>query len=240
MKLLIDAGNSRIKWGLHDGRAWLQSGAVGQAEIPGLRQVWQELPPPRAIVIANVAGKNIRAALDSCLSVFNSVQTCWIESRAQQCGVRNAYAEPAQLGVDRWAAAIAAWHLTRAACVIVNAGTAVTVDALSGAGMFLGGLIMPGSQLMRGALARHTALEFPRGKVKTFPANTADAIESGIIAALCGAVQCMRAALGGDAQCLLSGGAAAELAAHLNPAPRLVDNLVLEGLVHIARELYHL
>ena len=236
MILAIDAGNSRIKWGWHDGDAWLKSGAAAHAEILSLRNAWQALPPPQTVVIANVAGEKIRPLLEPVLSGFNA-KTHWVESRAVQCGVRNGYDAPVQLGADRWAAAIAAWHLCRQACIIVNAGTAVTVDALSHDGVFLGGLILPGTSLMREALAQNTELKFPRGRFRRFPANTADAIESGILQALLGAVERMRAALGGEATCLLSGGATLELAPHLNPPAKVVDNLVLEGLVLIAGEL---
>ena len=76
---------------------------------------------------------------------------------AQQCGVRSSYVDPAALGPDRWAALIGAWHLTGGACVVVNAGTTMTVDALNGEGVFLGGCIVPGAALMREALARDTA-----------------------------------------------------------------------------------
>ena len=236
MMLAVDAGNSRVKWGWHDGRTWLKSGAAAHAEIPGLRKALQALPPPRTIAIVNVGGEKIRLLLEPLLSDYNA-KTHWIESCAVQCGVRNGYEVPAQLGADRWAAAIAAWHLFRHACIIVNAGTAVTIDALSHDGVFLGGLILPGPSLMREALAQNTELKFPRGQFRRLPATTADAIESGILQALLGAVERMGAVLGGETMRLLSGGGAFELVPHLNPPPKVVDNLVLEGLILIAGEL---
>ncbi len=236
MILVIDAGNSRIKWGGHEGGTWLKSGTVSHAEITTLYNAWEGLPSPQTVVIANVAGEKIRAVLESALARFKA-PTHWVEALAVQCGVRNGYEVPAQLGVDRWAAAIAAWHICHESCVVINAGTAVTVDTLSRDGVFLGGLILPGTALMRDALAQNTALKFPRGRLRTFPGNTADAVESGILQAVLGAVEHMRTALGDDVPCLLSGGTAAELAPHLNPQPKVVDNLVLEGLILIAHEL---
>ena len=237
MILAVDAGNSRIKWGLHNG-AWISLGAASHAEIYSLRDAWQNQSVPECIVIANVAGEHIASTLQKLINGFNA-KVQWVSARDFQCGVRNSYVVPSQLGADRWAAAIAGWHLCHEACVVVNAGTAVTVDALSDDGVFLGGLIIPGISLMRESLAKNTAtLKFERGVFKPFPINTADAMESGIVQALCGAIEGMRSAIraGKTPQCLLSGGNAGDLHAHLNPPAKVIDNLVLEGLVVIAAE----
>ena len=237
MILAVDAGNSRIKWGLHNG-TWLSLGTATHAEVYSLRDAWQILPAPDCIVIANVAGEKIGSALQQLIHGFQA-KVYWVSARDFQCGVRNSYIMPSQLGADRWAAAIAAWHFCHEACVVVNAGTAVTVDVLSADGVFLGGLIIPGISLMRESLAKNTAaLKLERGEFKVFPANTADAIESGMVQALCGAIEGMRCALraGRTPQCLLSGGSAKDLQPHLNPPAKVLDNLVLEGLVIIAGE----
>jgi len=237
MILAVDAGNSRIKWGMHNG-AWLSLGTAAHAEISSLRDAWQNLPTPDCIVIANVAGEKIGSALLQLFHGFRA-RVHWVIADDFQCGLRNSYAIPSQLGADRWAAAIAAWHLFHEECVVVNAGTAVTVDALSAQGVFLGGLIIPGISLMRESLAKNTGgLKLERGEFKPFPANTADAIESGVVQALCGAIEGMRSVLraGKAPQCLLSGGSAKDLQPHLNPPAKVLDNLVLEGLVIIAAE----
>jgi len=235
--LAVDAGNTRIKWGLHNG-TWLGLGTTAHAEVYSLRDAWKNLPPPDCIVIANVAGERIASILRKLVKDFH-VKVHWVSARDFQCGVRNSYTMPSQLGADRWAAAIAARHLCHEACVVVNAGTAVTVDALSADGVFLGGLIIPGISLMRESLAKNTAaLKLEHGKFKSFPVNTADAIESGAVLALCGAVEGVRSALGAGkaSQCLLSGGGAKILYPHLKPPTKVMDNLVLEGLVVIAAE----
>ena len=236
MKLLIDAGNTRIKWALADGSNWLRNGAlpVEQAgELPhqlagleGIRQVW----------VSNVAGEavaqQIRAA---CVSA----QPCFIVSREAQCGIRNGYSSPSQLGSDRWAALIAAWHLVGGTCLVVNSGTATTLDALSAKGEFIGGLILPGVELMQrslcGATARLQAAQ--AGEYAPFPLNTADAIYSGALQASCGAIERQHALLGKrSTPVVLSGGAAAILRDRLNVPLRIVDNLVLQGLWLIAQE----
>ena len=238
--LAIDAGNSRIKWGVHDDGSWLALGRVATERAALLSRAWAGLEPPGAIIAANVAGA--RAARSIAASALRlKRRPRFVKSAERQCGVTNAYANPAQLGADRWAALIGARHLHRGPCVVVNAGTTMTVDALAADGVFLGGMIVAGAELMRGALARNTAQLRPRGgEFAFFPARTADAIESGVVNALAGAVERMREFMrqAGRAAPLmmLSGGAAPLIAPHLNGAVEVVDNLVLEGLLRIALE----
>jgi type III pantothenate kinase len=157
--------------------------------------------------------------------------------------VRNGYSNAAQLGSDRWAALIAAWHLVRGKCLVVNSGTATTIDALSGQGEFLGGLILPGVELMqRSMVAAAVQLKPAQGEYVPFPLNSADALYSGAIQANCGAIERQYTLLDdGSAPLILSGGAAGLLQRCLDQKrfsvpPRVVDNLVLQGLLLIARE----
>ncbi len=245
MNLLIDAGNTRIKWAVADGSeadedAWLRSGVLPVERASELPQLFAGLEGMRQAWVSNVAGEEVAQHIrDACASV----QTRFIVARQAQCGVRNGYATPSQLGSDRWVALIAAWHLVRGACLVVNSGTATTVDALSGAGEFTGGLILPGMELMqrslRGAAVQLRAAQAKpeQGKYAPFPANTADALYSGALQASCGAIERQHALLGkGDAPVVLGGGAAAALQNHLNVPLHVVDNLVLQGLLLIAQE----
>lgn len=241
MILVVDAGNSRVKWGLHDGQGWVRKDAADNADIARLAHDWVELAPsPQRIVVCNVAGPQIKAALAAALQCWQ-IAPRWVVAQARQCGVASGYVDPAQLGPDRWAALIGARHLTKRSCVVVNAGTAVTVDALSKEGVFLGGLILPGLELMRAALSTGTAgVRAEKGRLEKFPTNTADAVYSGALQAVAGAVERMARELdqAGNEECavVLSGGSAGELSPLLNRPVTLVDNLVLEGLVMIARE----
>lgn len=235
--LAVDAGNTRVKWGVHDGAKWTQQGAVPTVESERLRD---ELPRADAAVIANVAGERVREVLSAALARAGT-EARWVVSATEQCGVRSSYAEPARLGPDRWAALIAARHLHEGACVVVNAGTTMTVDALSADSIFLGGFIVPGYALMREALAGNTAhLALREGAFSFFPDNTGDAIASGALNALAGAIDrmCRYVVETGDSEPLvvLSGGNAALLAPRLNGRVQVVDNLVLEGLMRIGRE----
>jgi type III pantothenate kinase len=236
--LLLDVGNSRIKWALVEGGKWSRQGAAGIAEWPVLQQVFATLPQPHKILVSNVAGDAVAQQVHAACAVW-SCPVEFISARAEQCGVRNAYDQPAQLGSDRWAALIAAWHHERAACLVVSCGTATTIDALSGEGKFLGGLILPGVDMMRRSLAAGTAqLEAMEGSWREFPRNTADAMISGAIQASVGAILRQYELLGvPGARCLLSGGAADSVQSHLGVTLLRVDNLVLQGLQIIGQEI---
>jgi type III pantothenate kinase len=244
MKLLaIDAGNSRIKWGWFEDANWKAQSWLATAEAGKLGAAWAALPQPDRIVVANVAGDVVRERISAALAQLFHADPAWIASRKQQCGVLSGYNEPEQLGPDRWAALIGAWHRFHGPCIVVGAGTTVTVDALSGEGVFLGGLIIPGFELMRDSLAGNTAqLKLQDGDFHYFPDDTASAIKSGIINALCGAVERMLRFMQETGEIMpfvaLSGGAAGLLEDRLNARVEVVDNLVLEGLLRIALDDY--
>lgn len=234
--LAVDAGNTRIKWGLWQGR-WLRQDFVPTAEVARLDSLWETLPVLQQAIACSVAGKPVAAWLDA-WAQRRGVPLRWVTSQGEQCGVRNGYAEPSQLGADRWAKLIGARHVAAGAALAVNAGTAVTIDALTAQGQFVGGLILPGLELMADALARGTAgLPRVQGAFEVFPVQTADAIASGAIQSVCGAVERMAHALSklaSEPEILLSGGAATVIHTHLGRPARLVPNLVLEGLRVIA------
>lgn len=237
MKLLLDVGNSRIKWGIFDNSQWLAEGVMATSEAGRLAGICAPIDDIDAIVGANVAGQDLSRLIDSTLSERGKPR--WIKSSKACCGVVNLYDNPAQLGVDRWAALIAARSLRDAACLVVTAGTATTADVLDQHGVFQGGLIFPGDALMRSALAERTAqLPLANGSFVTTPRNTADAIASGCLNAQLGAVERMFELIADrpSAICLLNGGGAASLEKRLRIPTLRVDNLVLKGLAIIAAD----
>ncbi|GAB4121520.1 MAG: type III pantothenate kinase [Sideroxydans sp.] len=237
--ILLDVGNSRIKWAHCQAGVWQQHGAVERTAWPDLRETFMQLPTPPRILVSNVAGPAGQQAVRG-LCAHWAVVPEYVTAKAQQCGVSNGYEVPQQLGSDRWAALIAAWQRVRGACLVVNCGTATTVDALSGEGRFLGGLILPGVSLMSRCLAQHTAqLTTAAGQCRAFPTNTADALASGALAATAGAIERQFARLTaqtGGARCLISGGAAALVMSQLGGAAEQVDDLVLHGLQQIGEQ----
>jgi type III pantothenate kinase len=244
MLLLLDVGNSRLKWALVSGGQWITRGAVAKQDIGALALgQWQNLPRPKAAIGVNVAGEAVRVRVEGQLARWR-LRPRWFTATESQCGVRNAYQEPAQLGSDRWAAVVGAWQREHARCIVVNAGTALTIDALDGEegkGVFRGGLIVPGLRIMRQSLAQNTAaLKLLPGEFEAMPTSTANAMWTGAIHAACGSIERLRATLAGGQElprCLISGGGAAELAPHLNAPIAVIDNLVLEGVLAMATAL---
>jgi len=238
MLLLIDAGNTRIKWALVSADsaagAWLASGAVAHAQLESLQAAWAGLDISQ-VLLSNVAGSAIAARLQAMLPV----QAQLFASLPQLAGIVNAYRDPSQLGCDRFAAAIGAHALApQQALIVANCGTATTIDAITADGVFLGGMILPGLGLMASSLARNTA-QLPQigdaNKAPTgFANNTDDAILSGCLAAQAGAIE-RAVRMHGATACLLSGGAAPRIALALSIPFQLVDNIVMTGLQTAAK-----
>jgi type III pantothenate kinase len=234
MILAVDCGNSRLKWGLHENGGWRRTGTVPVSELLRLEKSWKRLASADKVVVANVAGRSVRKNLEA-IFARRSMVPAWVRAKRRECGVTNGYGQPGQLGADRWAALIGAWSILRGPCLVVTAGTATTADILRGDGRFVGGVILPGLDLMKRSLARNTAgLPLARGRFSDEPRKTADAIETGCLLAQAGAIERAFATLEHGAACLLAGGAARRIAPHLSIPVRLVDHLVLEGLVRIA------
>ncbi|MFC7289227.1 type III pantothenate kinase [Herminiimonas glaciei] len=253
MLLLVDAGNTRIKWALVDRSApeqtpgkWLQQGSVAHADAATLIDAWRGFSIGR-VMLSNVAGHELRGELEN--AVLRTLGTKpvaleWFASAAELGGVRNRYLNPAQLGADRFAAAIGAHALfPEGPLVVATCGTATTVDALSAEGEFIGGMILPGLGLMATSLAKNTA-QLPQVALQTsltqpFADNTDAAIVSGCLAAQAGAIERavaaqMRTYPNLPIPCILAGGAADLIAPHLSIDYTRVDNLVLIGLHTVA------
>lgn len=236
MILLLDAGNTRIKWRVLDGNTARAEGALEHRRLAELEDVLADHPAITRMLGANVAGAEVAAHTARLLGA-RDIACEWIGASQECCGVRNHYTQPARLGADRWAALIGARNLHAGPCLVACAGTATTIDVLDAEGNFRGGAILPGMDLMVRSLAGNTAqLPLAHGQFDPLPRNTADAIESGCLQAQAGAVERMFAQLAGspDALCLLSGGAADRFAPLLGIPLRRFDNLVLHGLGVIA------
>ena len=254
MLLLIDAGNTRVKWALAESspegsKGWLgnwdAAGSVPHDGVPSLAKVWSNVVITR-VLIANVAGATLRSTLQTVLDATLDANTPveWFVSSAQRGGVHNHYRNPAQLGCDRFAAAIGAQALHPGKPLIVaTCGTATTIDAVSTEGGFVGGMILPGICLMTASLAQHTA-QLPQVELHANPAypfadHTDAAIVSGCLSAQAGAIERAVTALSASTQndvvtCILAGGAADLIAPQLSIQHERIDNLVLIGLQTVA------
>lgn len=235
--LLIDAGNTRVKWAITQGSGWLAQGALTYDE---LTRWGEQLAPfgyiPRVLGVHVIHPKFV-TAIEAVLSPY-AAPCKWIRPEKAAYGLQNRYQHPEKLGADRWAALIGARALFPGDCLVVTAGTATTIDQLTATGDFLGGYILPGVALMGNALTQGTA-QLPKlsGALSFHPQNTADAIFSGILLAQVGAIECAYRAFSPNnrARILLGGGAAPLLAPALTRPYELVDNLPLRGIDVIAQ-----
>lgn len=245
MRLLVDLGNSRLKWAQSAANTWSTGAAVhaGQRLETVLAGAWGKLPRPEKILMSSVVASDGRDALLAWCQRHWSLAPVVIHAQAEQLGVRNCYAQPETLGADRWAALIAVHSLTKASACIVDCGTAVTVDALAANGEFRGGAVFPGLQLLRASLLRGTGgIHATEGKSgSAFGCSTPDAVAAGTLQGLIGAVtglleEQMRV-LGAGTQVFVTGGDAPLLLPHLKIPAKEVPDLVLRGLARIADTL---
>ncbi len=245
MNLLIDLGNSRLKWALHGPGLWRTDAALldKQDITPLLDSVWDKIAKPEKVVVCSVSTPERLRALEQWVQTHWAVTPRIVRAQAEQLGVKNRYRQPEQLGVDRWVALIGARGLTISAACVVDCGTAVTVDALSAEGEFLGGAVFPGLRLLRDSLVQGTAgIPAAEGDATDCLArSTADGVAAGTLFGLAGAVERLideyRRTLGEGMQVLLTGGDAPALAARLRAAHTPVPDLVLKGLARIADTL---
>jgi type III pantothenate kinase len=240
MKLLLDMGNTRLKWALQAAPAgWLARGAIDwqTADVAAqLTSAWIGLPRPDRVFAASVVDSAREVEVANVIERVFARTPGWLRTPASACGVRNAYAEPQRLGVDRFLAMVAAFADGHVPCVVAAAGTALTLDALAVDGRHLGGLIAPGPQLMRQSLLTATARVRPErpGDIVELADNTADAVTSGCwlaaVALLERFVAQAASRFGAAPTVILGGGDAQRLAPLLSLPVRLSEDGVLRGL----------
>jgi type III pantothenate kinase len=236
-RLLLDAGNTRLKWAVVENDVWLEQGHLAYADLSKLTHV---VRAGDACFIASVVKQDLAEQIHELLGTVGGIPR-WLKTEVQFQDVKNSYANPRQLGVDRWMGLIAARTRSQHPTLVVSVGTAMTVDALSAEGVFLGGLIVPGFELMQASLRQGTAgIAEGTGTWQAFPRCTADAVQSGLVAALCGAIQQQYARLsemaGMQAHCLMTGGGVPIVLPHLSLTVEQVPALVLEGIELVSRE----
>jgi type III pantothenate kinase len=242
MPLLIDIGNTRIKWArfaqgtLHSQSAephanW-SAQTFGETVLhPGGRD--------DRVLVSNVSGPRMADIVRAAVAQTWQVEPEFVTSSATAGGVRNAYRQPQQLGVDRWLAIIGAHAIGHAAVCVVSVGTALTIDGVAADGRHLGGVIVPGPDLMLSSLLRNTsdlAQRAQQGSASDglFADNTLGAIQQGAEHALAAlverAVGVMRQSLQEMPMVLMTGGASARVEKLLGLPYRAVPDLVLRGL----------
>ena len=254
MMILIDVGNSRVKWAtlekesLHFGGAFLNQ--IDQFETALNEQISVPTTPSR-ILVSNVAGYEVRQPFIEWAKKQWQLIPEFITPTAKAHGVTIAYQDPEKMGADRWIALIAAWQRYQSALCVISCGSAITIDVLDREGIHQGGYIAPGLMLMRLALTEHTRA----GQFNTLPpavsppltlANSTElAINNGTAAMAAGFInqtieqymneEYERDALSYPPPIILAGGDADIVNPYLHFFTQSHPYLVLEGLAYLAK-----
>ena len=240
LTLLLDAGNTRLKWALADADHLYETGACAYEQLPQWADALRALNKPISqslgvSVISDAQKADIARHLEN---IAPAPQ--WLSPVVKAYGITNHYEQVTRLGADRWASLIGVHARFRTDCLIATVGTATTLDCLRQSGDFEGGFILPGLTLMQNSLPQATAqLPLTQGHYETTPRNTHNAIYSGIIHAQCGAIERTYTQFSpkGDALLILSGGAADILSPHIQLPHQVHQNLPLSGLQQILKEI---
>ena len=247
--LLFDVGNTRFKWGVLENDRIVRSGSIARDKLKrqGFAPLTTRLPANvDYVLVSNVAGTAFATRLAGVIGIHCGADVHFARAEKEAYGVKSGYRQPRRLGVDRWVALVGARAQTCSAVCVVDAGTAVTIDAMDNSGQHLGGQIFPGSRLMTGALGKETSgIGLPTGTsgnpgsgMGLFAGNTRDAVQSGTLGAACGAIEraskTMRSA-GLRPKIILTGGDASRILKQLDCNVLHRPHLVLQGLAHMVQ-----
>jgi type III pantothenate kinase len=250
--LLVDVGNSSVKWRLITVAATKKNPAMLQQQYPKdisksfFIQCWQTLAKPDKVVVSCVANKHVWQVLEQACEELWSIKAEKITSVKEGFGIINAYKQPSDLGSDRWCAMIGALHAIESDFIVVDCGSAITIDVVmsSGkhhAGKHLGGYILPGFSMMKQSLGMHTAevqVDIKLSSATLTPSNsTQGCVDSAIylsVVKLIEAIFEQQEKQDKKAQCVLTGGDAALVAKLLSIKYVMMPELVLHGLAIIA------
>jgi type III pantothenate kinase len=246
--LLVDIGNTRVKWAILRGtKLGRMHAALHEGKPTALRALVRAASSVDDVVAVCVAGAHLERALAAAVRQRFGFTPRFIRSTRQAVGVRSGYRETWRLGADRWVGAIGAFAFARGAVVVANIGTALTVDAVTAKGKHLGGAIVPGPSTMIESLlaGTHGIRRRARGGVvastrSLFAADTASALGAGATHAAAAfidrAVAEAAAKMGARPVLVLTGGAAPALKAYIKSRAQVVPDLVLRGLAVLARD----
>lgn len=246
MILLIDIGNTRIKWSTFDREQLAPPEAAVHANWTEqeCRAAFGTIERPERVFVSNVGGERIGGIVHDVALASWGIAPTFVQSSAEAAGVRNAYPDVWKLGVDRWLAMIAAYSIHRRAICVVGVGTAATIDGVDASGRHLGGLIIPGPDLMVDSLLKNTSGIAKRAEsgavgLGVFADNTLGAIRQGSVHAVAAlaerAVESMRSQVGELPLLVFTGGSGEDVARFVHCPNELMPDLVLRGLSLIAR-----
>lgn len=237
--LLVDIGNTRIKWALLQNNTFVQQGRFAWRHTDLSKHLscdWSSLETPRSILVSNVAGPQPASEIAQWCEFHWSMTPRFSKVTAVCCGVTNSYSEPTKLGIDRWLAMIAAWNGLKSDVCVIDCGSAVTIDLVTADGVHQGGMITPGLSLLGRALSEHThALAAGEYKNLSILANnTSDAINSGCYQLFIGGIEYLLKKIGAQygpaLKYMITGGDAELVNRAVNITMTIDPDLVLKGL----------
>lgn len=247
--LLIDVGNTRLKW------AVLRDGVLGPQHAQGYAD-WSDnefgayvlghAGRQARVLVANVGGERVATLISNAVSKTWDIKPIFLQSTARAGGIENAYPEPAKLGVDRWAAMIGTHAMGVGPACVVSVGTAMTIDGVAESGKHLGGLIVPGPDLMISSLMRNTSdvavrAETGRTGDALFADNTRGAVHQGAVHALAAlvdrAMHTIEQSCGKRPALVVTGGASQSFERLVSDPLQQVPDLVLRGLAVLVDEV---
>ena len=243
--LLVDAGNSSVKWAMKTTAGMLamqRSAYPEQADENFFINSWSACEKPEKVFLTCVAGERILLAIEKACMLLWSIQVERVTAKGQERGLTNAYTDLVKLGSDRWCAMIAAYSLTKSNIVVVDCGSAITIDVINNMGLHMGGYILPGLYMMKQSLSQRTAEIKSDKSDQVIPSvkpatSTMACIDSGVCLASISAIEYVLAEQQnqlGELKCFLTGGDADSIAGLLSVKCQVVPNLVLHGLAVIA------
>jgi type III pantothenate kinase len=249
MILVIDVGNTRLKW------AWLSSTGLSDQQAVVHRDaklgmwtaaLFEAAQKPNRVLVSNVAGAEMGKTLTKLTKKAFHVDVEFIRASHEYHGLTNGYLDAKLLGADRWLALIGAWTRARTALCVVDAGTAVKFDSVDSGGQHLGGLIVPGIHMMREALMNKTS-DIAKAVESSTPSlagvlanNTIGAVSRGAVFALAGmadrAAEVIEHSTGVKPKLFITGGDAGMITGAMRSKGEIVPDLVLQGLAVIAAQ----
>ena len=247
--LLFDVGNTCLKWGLLRNGRIERTGSARHETLAktGMSTLARRLPRRAdAAFASNVAGPAFGSRLASFIGIHFGCDLRFARAEREAFGLRNAYRRPRSLGVDRWAAMIGARAETQSALCVVDAGSAITIDAIDRDGQHLGGQIIPGLQLMYRSLVANTngingkrVRFFEPDGMNVFADRTERAVQAGALNSICGAIERSMTTLrkeGMRPKLIVTGGGVTPILKQLGDKTLHRPHLVLQGLAAMLEE----
>ncbi len=238
MKLLIDSGNSFIKWSFATDEEFINGSTCPTTSVSSLQKKWAGDPVPARVIVSNVAGDSVASKLRKVVDELWQLDAEFLVSSRNCCGLVNSYNKPEQLGIDRWMAMLAAFQEKQDPVIVIDCGTAVTIDLVNEDGLFVGGLILPGLYTAYKSLMTDTAAVEAVSDIKTLVSATAvsteEGVQAGILFGLVGAIERVvreqSASIEKKPVVFITGGDAERLMPYLEIPAVFQSDLVLQGL----------